>query len=203
MIQVIDRSNAHRHKGVLRSYGALRHEVFIRRLGWRIPCGEDGVEQDQFDGPDAVYLTVSNRSDEVVGGVRLLNMAGRSLLREVFPHLVDGAIPASPTVLELTRFAVDHRRDRLSGCGDVSAELLWGLQEYGLWSGITQFVSVSSLGLEPLLRRAGYRFRRMGTPALSGGAMVTALKHEVSLDICHMTSRRLKPGDSGVGQIIE
>jgi N-acyl-L-homoserine lactone synthetase len=179
MIQVIDSSNHYLYQDELQSFASLRYDVFVTRMGWKMNCPDAGFEQDQFDTEDAIYLIIKNPKGDVVGGTRLLDTSRGSLLGEIFPYLVDGPAPADPGVLEVTRFVVDYRKDRLDGCGKVCAELLWGLQEYGVWAGLTHLVSVSYLTLEPMLRRSGYRSRRMGIICEMDGYSVAALEHDV------------------------
>ena len=192
MIQVIDRTNRLDHKETLKSYFELRHEVFVRKLDWALACPEEGIELDQFDDDDAVYLIISNQHGQVVGGARLLDTSRRSLLGEIFTGLVDGPVPADPGTVEVTRFVVDPRRERLEGCGDVCAELLWGLQEYGIWAGLDRLVSVSYVSLEPILRRAGYRSCRLGPSLTVGGAEIVARSHEIAADVREASRHRVK-----------
>jgi N-acyl-L-homoserine lactone synthetase len=190
VIQTIDSTNMHLHFGLMRSFAALRYEVFIRQLGWKIPTREPGFEEDQFDDGHAKYLVVTDSSGAVRGGLRLLDTSRRSLLGEVFPQLVDGPAPADPRVFEVTRF-VAPRIQADGGCGSVCMELLWGLQTYGLWAGLTHLVSVSYIALEPILRRAGYRFRRLGPVVDMDGSRVVALQHDVDESVQEQSRRRL------------
>jgi N-acyl-L-homoserine lactone synthetase len=189
MITVIDSTNHHLHADTLRDFAALRYEIFINRLAWPLDC-EPGFETDQFDGPDAVYLIIQNPRGEVVAGSRMLNTAKPSLLRDVFSHLVDGETPVHPDIWDVTRFAVDHRRDRLEGCGNVCAELLTGMIEWGVSVDSQRFVSVSDVRVEPILRRAGWRFLRIGKVLEMDGTGVTALSHQVNEEVLAECRRR-------------
>jgi acyl homoserine lactone synthase len=192
MIQVIDRSNAHLYVDVLKSFAELRYEVFIKRCGWDNIAGSEGYEQDQFDDENAVYLICRNLRGQVVGGARLLDTSRRCLLNHTFPYLVNGPVPEDRRVFEVTRFVVDPRKERLEGCGNVCEELLWALQEYGAWAGLTHLVSVSYLSLEPILRRAGYRSRRMGNVFKIDGLDVAALQHDVDAATRQHSRHRVK-----------
>jgi N-acyl-L-homoserine lactone synthetase len=183
MLQVINGSNADLHSGLLRSFSMLRYDTFIRRLGWKLSSPLPGMELDEFDDERAVYLVAANQHAEVIAGARLLDTSHRSLLAELFPNLVCGYPPRDPRVFEVTRFVVDHRPERLSGTRNICAKLLWGLQEYGTWAKLTHLVSVSYVGMEPILRRAGYRFDRMGGTLRIDGNEIVALKHEVSSSV--------------------
>jgi len=187
LIQVIDKTNAYAHAETLRLFAALRHRVFVERLGWRLPCREPGFEQDQFDNSNAVYLIAIDHDGQVTGGTRLLDTSRGSLLAEVFPYLLDGSPPADPKIFEVTRFIAASS----DGGYDLCMELLWALQVYGVGAGLTHFVSVSYLGLEPMFRRAGYRFHRLGCVVPMDGTQVAAFQHEVDPATLERASHRL------------
>jgi N-acyl-L-homoserine lactone synthetase len=191
MIQVIDRTNAHQHQDVLHAFAALRYQVFVERLGWRIPCREPGREEDQFDDEHAIYVAVLDSVGNLLGGARLLDTSRRSLLAEVFPHLVSGPAPADPKVFEVTRFVVAAPQQSGETRGGACMELLWGLQAYGIWAGLSHLVSVSYLSMEPILRRAGYRFCRMGAVQEIDGSRVAALQHDVNAGVLESARRRV------------
>jgi N-acyl-L-homoserine lactone synthetase len=167
----------------------LRYEIFIRQLGWKIPCREPRFEQDQFDDPHAKYLVATDGTGTALGGTRLLDTSRRSFLGEIFPHLVDGPVPADPRIFEVTRF-VAPRIQSPDGTRSACMELLWGLQAYGLWAGLTHLVSLSYVAMEPILRRAGYRSRRLGPEVRMDGSRVVALLHDVDTSVLER-SRRL------------
>jgi len=192
MIQVIDdtNANANANREMLRAFSALRYEVFVERLGWRLHCREPGLEQDQFDGQGATYLLATSQSGELLGGARLLDTSRRSLLAEVFPYLVNGPLPADNRIVDVTRFVVSPRAQTASG-PSVCMELLWGIQAYGLWAGLTHLVSVSYLSMEPIFRRAGYRSRRLGTVREMDGVEVAAFEHDVDAAVLERSRRRV------------
>lgn len=184
MMNLIDSSNRAMHAETLRSFAELRYEVFVRRLGWALPAARDGFEEDEYDTSRAVYVTISNSAGHVIAGARLLDTSDASLLNEIFPHLVkDGDLPRSDRIYEITRFAIDHRRERLEGSMDLRNRLLWGIQATALHLELDKMVSVTYTHLEPMLRKAGYRFRRLGDVDCIDGIPTVALEHEVSPDI--------------------
>ena len=123
MIDVMTLESAGARSPVLESMFRLRYEVFVSRLGWPLKCPL-GLEQDQFDHDGAVYLVLKNRDEDVVASARLLPMTGSTLLKDVFPFLIENTeVPSSPEVWEVTRVAVDHRKERTSivpGCDNVA-----------------------------------------------------------------------------------
>ncbi|MCF8479466.1 MAG: autoinducer synthase [Rhodospirillum sp.] len=191
MFTITDRHNAISNAYDIHSFSELRHEIFINRLKWPLVC-PPGREIDQFDDQDAIYLTTKNPRGQVVAGARLLNTAKRSLLGEAFPMLVEGEIPRRQGVVDVTRFAVDHRPERTDGCGNLCGMLLCALQEYGLREGLDTYVSVSDVRMEPILRRGGYRFKRLGGMVKMDGTGVVALEVEISEEILAIAQRRAK-----------
>jgi N-acyl-L-homoserine lactone synthetase len=194
MIQIIDGTNARHFRELLRAFSALRYDVFVGKMGWRLPCREPGFEEDDFDDENATYLISSDGNGQVMGGARLLDTSRRSLLAEVFPYLVNGPSPADPKVFEVTRFLAAPRERMTATAGNVCMELLWGLQAFGVWAGLTHLVSVSHLGIEPILRRAGYRFRRLGEIREMDGLRIAALQHEVDVEVLEQLQQRVSGG---------
>jgi acyl homoserine lactone synthase len=70
--------------------------------------------------------------------------------------------------------------------------LLCALQEYGLREGLDKYVSVSDVRMEPILRRGGYRFKRLGGMVEMDGTGVVALEVEISEEILAAARRRAK-----------
>lgn len=195
MMNLIGNFNRAAHAETLRSFAQLRYEVFVRQLGWPLPGTKDGLEQDDYDTPEAVYLTISNRAGDVVAGVRLLDTARACLLNDLFSRLVqDVDLPRSHRIYEVTRFAIDHRRERLENCPDLRGRLLWGIQAAALALGAEKLVSVTYVHLEPMLGKAGYRFRRIGEALEIDGIPTVALEHEVSPDILASCEARIRAG---------
>lgn len=189
MFAITDRTNAIRHAYRLFSFSELRHEIFITRLGWPLAC-PSGRETDQYDDEDAVYVTATNSVGQVVAGARLLSTANKSLLADTFPQLVEGELSRSSTVWDVTRFAVDHRKERTDGCGNLCALLVCALQEYGLRQGLDHYVSVSDVRMEPILRRAGCRIVRLGQSIEMDGTGIVGLRIEISESVLQAARRR-------------
>jgi N-acyl-L-homoserine lactone synthetase len=72
--------------------GCYRHEVFVELLQWDLNTPE-GIEQDQFDRQDTVYVVARNDEGRINGCARLLPTTKPYLLGEVFPELLNGLTP--------------------------------------------------------------------------------------------------------------
>lgn len=168
---------------LLEASARYRHSVFVRALGWDL-ASRDGQEQDQFDGPDAVYGIALDERGDVNGYARLLPTTRPYLLADVFPQLLDDAAPPrSETIWEVSRFAsVDASGEDGSRRGQFSApstrELVHSTLECAARLGAEQLVSVSPLGIERLLRAFGVR-ARVGRAQRVNGRVLVACRIEV------------------------
>jgi len=146
-----------------------RYEVFIKKLGWQLPIQSD-LEQDQFDHQDTVYVIAEDEYDNVIGCARLLPTTSPYLLKEVFPQLlVDCTPPCTPDIWEVSRFsAVDLNEKKITAQAGISSEcavqLIQQSINYVYGQGAKQLITVSPLGIERLLSRAGFQFHRTGVP---------------------------------------
>ena len=144
---------------------ALRHEVFHDRLGWKVDSRE-GREIDAYDGLDPVYMIVRRERGGVEGCWRMLPTTGRYMLRDTFPELLAGeAAPAASDVWELSRFALAqaHPGDRRQAhFGEVTLRMMQQVVEWADEHGIQAYVTVTSVALERMLRRAGIPLQRFG-----------------------------------------
>ena len=164
---------------IMAGVARYRHKVFVEKLGWQLRC-ENALEYDQFDRDDTVYVVAHNRDHEVVGTARLLPTTRPYLLDEVFPHLLHGMEPPhSPDVWELSRFAaMDFSVHASSALSQFSSPIAVGLLQASLECaarhGAKRFITVSPLGVERLLRIAGFRAHRLAPPTMVDGNPVFA-----------------------------
>ncbi len=156
-----------------------RYKVFVEQLGWDLPA-QNGLELDQFDCVDRTYYVIAQHDNgEVAGCARLLPTTGPYLLGEIFPELLNGLMPpSSDDVWELSRFAaVDLSNQGVRGSqssSPVAVELLKAAMACAKAQGAKRLITVSPVGVERLLQRAGFRCRRAGPPMIVGGHALTA-----------------------------
>lgn len=156
-----------------------RHKVFVEKLGWQLKC-EHGLEYDQFDRDDTIYVIAKNDDDQIIGTARLLPTSRPYLLGEVFPQLLNGQPPpCSDDIWELSRFAaVDFDSKSTSALSQFSSEtaidLLRQSMETASRVGARRVITVSPLGIERLLRRAGFEAARAGAPMKFDGMSIFA-----------------------------
>lgn len=164
MLEIITRDNAHLYYKELSSMHRLRHVVFKERLGWDLKC-VNGLEFDQYDTEDAVYLIHKDSAGEVNACTRLLPTTVPYMLEEIFPHLVEHKpMPKSYFVWETTRFGANTD----TAPRNIVGILIAGMLEFGISMGIKNYVSVTDVPIEPLLKRAGWNPQRLGEPQYVG-----------------------------------
>jgi N-acyl-L-homoserine lactone synthetase len=199
MIQMITQKNAHECRDLLHSFLELRYRVFTQRLKWMSDdlSNEEQIERDEFDNDNAEYMVVCNRQGDVVAGLRLLQTMQRHLLGDVFGHMVRGTAPRGESVREVTRFVVDPCRERTNGNDTLVLQLVWGLQTYGLMTGLSRYVSLSYIGIERILKGAGCLFHRLGDPVSIDGRLSVALEFQISDEVRDRCVKRLQFRDNG------
>lgn len=175
---------AHLKPELLHGVAQYRHKVFVETLGWKLQV-ENGQEWDQFDGPDTMYLAATNEDGEFTGIARLLPTHRPYLLKDVFPQLMgELPMPAQADVWELSRFAaVDFNDETISPMGQFSSPVAVGLLKavlaYASEHGVQRLITVSPLGVERLLRRAGFAAHRAAPPIVVDGHPLFACWIEV------------------------
>lgn len=158
---------------------AYRHRVFVDALQWQLPA-EGGLERDQFDRDDTLYVVARGPKDEVCGCARLLPTTKAYLLDDVFPELMNGApAPHAPGVWELSRFstmptngspAMSREEARARFCALFAAVV-----QVAAAHGATRLITVTALGVERILRSIGIHAHRVGPPRLVDGKPTLAM----------------------------
>lgn len=156
-----------------------RRQVFVELLGWDLQT-LGGAEKDQFDRPDTVYVVAQDEKGGILGCARLLPTIRPYLLGEVFPQLLNGLPPpCSPDVWELSRFAaIDFSAKPMSALNQFKSRIAINLLHQSIACaaarGAKRLITVSPIGVERLLRRAGFHAHRAGPPIVSEGHPIFA-----------------------------
>ncbi|WP_136656871.1 acyl-homoserine-lactone synthase [Nitratireductor sp. XY-223] len=171
----------------------LRKRVFHDALEWDVKVTGD-QEIDAFDDANPLYVTsISPVSGKMRGALRLLPTLGPNMLADTFSQLLDGEPEIrSAAVWESSRFCIDPdlAQDRSSNQVTVAAaELMCGVGEMGLTSGITHIITVTDVFLERMFRRMGCPGERIGRPKRIGSVIAVAVGWEVTEELLdHMKS---------------
>jgi acyl homoserine lactone synthase len=159
----------------------LRHEVFHDRLGWEV-TNDNGMEHDEFDHANPVYVLAKGDEDEVLGCWRLLPTTGPNMLRDTFPQLLHGqSAPQQTDVWELSRFAVTVPKYESAGFGfsDIPVKMMQTLFLFARHNGIARYVTVTTVAVERLIRKLGVNVSRLGAPIKIGRVLTVACYIEI------------------------
>ena len=155
--------------------GQYRREVFIERLGWELNT-RNGLELDQFDRPDTIYVVAKDHEGAVSGCARLLPTTRPYLLGEVFPQLLNGqSPPCSPDIWEISRFAAVDLKAPVGSSSTAQAESSVAVQVFqkaidcAASHGAKRLISVTWISAERWLRKAGFNAHRAGPPMIING----------------------------------
>lgn len=106
MIEFVQAGQAGK-SGLLFDMHRLRTRVFKDTLKWDVEVNPDGLEVDQFDLPETVYLLAVNNKGRVVGNWRMLPTDGPTMIRDVWPEFTRSLpLPSDPDIFEVSRFAI-------------------------------------------------------------------------------------------------
>ena len=175
-------------QAVLRAMFEARKQVFVDLLKWDVPILDGRFEIDQFDDAHAVYLIVTDEAGAHLGSARLLRTTRPHILGSLFPELCAGPVPAAPDIWEITRFCLGRNhnaRQRLV----TRNRLVTALVGHALGYGITAYSGVAEMGWLQQILAFGWRCRPLGLPRIAGGAMLGALRIDISEETPALLSR--------------
>ncbi|MEO0399187.1 MAG: acyl-homoserine-lactone synthase [Pseudomonadota bacterium] len=144
-IEIIDRQNICLYQDVLEDLWRMRCRV-AKRFNWSIPYLAEGLDKDEFDRDDTIYLVILNDDRRVVGCSRLIPSIEPHLLDTVFGDYCDlKPIPRSKNIWEFSRMFVDRDYVNLVSVVKSCYLLMSGVAElsvaHGL-DGVTWYTSM-------------------------------------------------------------
>ena len=180
-ILLTQRGDARLDETTLRQMYRLRHAVFHDRLGWDVNS-DDGMEHDEFDQANPVYVLVRGNDDDLEACWRLLPTNGPYMLKDVFPQLLAGQpAPQRADVWELSRFAVAEGKADAAGFGlsNIPVRMVQAAVRFARENGIERYVSVTSVAVERMFRKLGVHVERLGPPLRIGRVLTVACSLEI------------------------
>lgn len=175
MIQAIAAANSYLFQDELADYFRVRHEIFVGERGWHQVARPDGLEKDQFDTKDAIYI-LGIENHRIYGGAQLVPTVKPHLLSEVFPHLAAvRGVPREPGIFEWTRIFVTKERREGRNAGRTAGTVICGLLEFCLGEGIYALSGVIDAWWLPRFHDMGWTIRPLGLPELVGKDWVVAV----------------------------
>lgn len=187
MIRIFNRNTGKLHPRDIDAMFQLRKRVFHDVLKWDVSVRGDW-EIDHYDDANPLYvLSYSDQTGRLRGALRLLPTLGPNMLDDTFPILLGGNPQVrSATVWESSRFCIDPAISQDRGSNQVTiaaAELMCGVGELGLSSGLSHIVTVTDVFLERMFRRMGCPGERIGEPQRIGSVYAVAVAWEVTPDL--------------------
>lgn len=134
----------------------FRARVFRERMGWDVDVDENGLEIDEFDTPDAVYLLALDQDSSVVGTWRMIPSTGPTMVCNVWPHFLNHIdLPHTPNVWEMSRFAVSphcsEARAFVATSKRIVGEMFCGLTELCIRAGIREVFTLYDQRIERIV----------------------------------------------------
>lgn len=187
MIRIFNRNTGQQNPGDLDAMFQLRKRVFHDLLKWDVSV-RGNWEIDDYDDANPLYvLSYSDQTGHLRGSLRLLPTLGPNMLDDTFPILLgDNPQVRSASVWESSRFCIDPTISQDRGSNQVTiaaAELMCGVGELGLSSGLSHIVTVTDVFLERMFRRMGCPGERIGEPQRIGSVYAVAVAWEVTTDL--------------------
>ena len=187
MIRIFNRNTGKQNPGDLDAMFQLRKRVFHDLLKWDVSV-RGNWEIDDYDDANPLYvLSYSDETGHLRGSLRLLPTLGPNMLDDTFPILLgDSPQVRSASIWESSRFCIDPAISQDRGSNQVTiaaAELMCGVGELGLSSGLSHIVTVTDVFLERMFRRMGCPGERIGEPQRIGSVYAVAVAWEVTIDL--------------------
>ncbi|KPF43849.1 acyl-homoserine-lactone synthase [Rhizobium sp. AAP43] len=186
MIRIINGSRRHQFPSDIDAMHRLRKKVFHDLLGWDVSVQEEW-EIDSYDRANPLYVLSYGENGALRGSLRLLPTLGPNMLDDTFPILLgDGPEIRAADIWESSRFCIDPdiSQDRASNQVTIAAaELMCGVGELGLASGLSHIVTVTDVFLERMFKRMGCPGERIAAPHRIGSVQAVAVAWEVSEDL--------------------
>ncbi|WP_159948063.1 acyl-homoserine-lactone synthase [Rhizobium sp. 18065] len=202
MIRIINGVNRKHHPIEIDAMHRLRKTVFHDLLGWDVSLHGDW-EIDHYDQANPLYVLSYGDSGRLRGALRLLPTLGQNMLDDTFPVLLgDQSEIRSAAIWESSRFCIDPQisQDRASNQVTIAAaELMCGVGELGLASGLSQIVTVTDVFLERMFKRMGCPGLRIADPQRIGSVQAVA----VAWDVTEALLDRMKHVASIAGNVLE
>lgn len=161
-ISIISAKRNEMPASLLRDMYKLRYEVFNKRLHWDVEdFGE--LEIDQFDYRNPNYIIAKDHTEKVKGCWRLMPTTDKYMLEEVFEYLLgDYPLPKDEKIWELSRLAIIDGKPPGYTLSESTTYLIKAIVDFAVENNISDYLAVTSVGMERLMKSAGIPVERIG-----------------------------------------
>lgn len=136
MLKIVNAADLYRRPVLAASMFRDRAFQFKDRLRWEVSVDDMGMEYDQYDALDPVYVIVEDEAGEHLGSGRILPTTGRTMIAEHFSDLLGDTQLCSPRIWEITRFCVSPRVRSRKQALRIQSSLLWAGADLAKKSGV-------------------------------------------------------------------
>jgi acyl-homoserine lactone synthase len=171
-----------RHPQLAQQMYRRRYDAFVQGRGWRELESAPGMERDQFDTDQAMYLLSLDPEGGIIGGLRLLPTTHPHLLSEIFPHLAGEAVPAGPDILEMTRYFTVRDRSKPAQMRRAAGELLCAMFEVCLQCDVRWITMAFDTFYLRRMRQNNWGETILGDPARYSDGTAVAIRVPVSIE---------------------
>jgi acyl-homoserine lactone synthase len=183
MIHAVSAANQHLYARQLDRMFRMRHAFYVEGHGWTGLKSRNGLEVDEFDDENAVYLMSLDPFGDVAAAVRLNPTTGPTLLAKFSDHS-DEDLPKLDTVWDVSRWiaAPEHRRaGNPRWPSNHQRELMIGILEFCQSRGLTHLTMLAELKLAERIIAYGWPLRYLGMPRSYEGGKGVAVAAEVEV----------------------
>ncbi len=169
MLRYIYADELHRHPRLRQEMFIDRARQFRDRLGWDVQVDAEGLEQDEYDEMNPLYVIWQRKDGGHGGSMRFLPTSGPVMVNDHFAGLA-GAEIRHPLIWECTRFCLAP-----DAAPNSAAALMLGALEVGLNFHLTDLVGVFDARMPRVYRRLGWEPTVLGTEGAGRGAISVGL----------------------------
>lgn len=160
MIEVIQTGQSGKTLSIIEMH-RLRKVIFRDRMHWDVDVSKEGLEIDNYDLPETVYILARDDQARVVGVWRMLPSTLPSMVREIWPEfLEDFPLPVDEDVWETSRFGVfSHAQDNrtyVEQTRHTTAHLISALAELCVLCDIKQIYTLYNPQVGRAVRPLGF-----------------------------------------------
>jgi N-acyl-L-homoserine lactone synthetase len=140
-----------------------RKSIFIDQKKWPLEAVNGEFEIDEFDRDDTVYVCSLLPDGTLAGSARVINTTTDHMANTAFKGMFPGLTIQSPTIWEVTRYAVpEDRRIQPNGVSRAACEIILGTSLFALEFGVSQFVAIYEPPMARIYRKCGLRHYVLG-----------------------------------------
>ncbi len=160
MIEIIQTGQSGKTKSIIEMH-KVRKLIFKDRMGWDVDINDQGLEVDEFDLPETVYILAKDEQKRVTGVWRMLPSSCPSMIKEIWPEFLTTIdMKVNDTIWEVSRFGVHSYsgdlKQSIKNVNQITAELIVALLHVCCMTGIKNIYTMYNPQVERSVRKIGF-----------------------------------------------